>query len=114
MSSKSASSSETDSSIGNLLKWRRVGISFWSFVALIGVSVVGGVSWDLFLLVLVPLLFLRVHLLSSALHKSLGVKYYTKLMLFGIDAISFGVIFISKEWSTYVILPWPSNPPPST
>ena len=71
-------------------------------LALIGVVVVGGVSWDLFLFVLVPLLSLRVHLLSSSLYKTLGVKYYTKLILFGLDALCFGVIFISQEWRLYV------------
>lgn len=106
MSSKSTPQSESEATMGAKLQWRRIGISFWSMVALIGVSVVGGVSWDLFLLVLVPLLFLRVHLLSSSLYKSLGVKYYTKLILFALDAACFGVIFISQEWSSYVVGEW--------
>jgi hypothetical protein len=99
MSSKSSSKVSLEDEILKKVKWRRVGVWFWTSLFVLAMILVVQVPLFLAFFVLLPLVLIRTHIITSSLTSHLGIRYNTKIALFFIDLAAFLIVLISYEWS---------------
>lgn len=81
----------------DLVRWRRVGVVFWSLVVILPTMVLVDVPYMLF----VPVLLGRIALICYSLYNNLGLRYRSRILLLFIDLVLFLLAFISTEWNKY-------------
>jgi hypothetical protein len=89
---------QLEASLLSTLKWRRIGVIFWSLVVMLPTLLLTGMS----LMLSIPLLMARIIILSTSLYQYLGLRYRMRIALIIVDLCLFTVAFISPEWNKYV------------